>query len=120
MTNILDTRHEDKPRNIESFQEGIGLLNQIREKDTKLSRKEIIPIIKGTIDFADTTEKLLDLFSWITPGHDLDKSALEKLIKIAKTKEELEDLLEKKLLDAHPSLQIFWERRIIEITMNRG
>ena len=120
MTNILDTRHEDKPRNIESFQEGIGLLNQIREKDTKLSRKEIIPIIKGTIDFADTTEKLLDLFSWITPGHDLDKSALEKLIKIAKTKEELEDLLEKKLVEIDSNLGNSWKQREREITANRG
>ena len=120
MTNILDTSHKYRPEDIGSFQEGIDLLNQIREQDTRSSREKIIPIIKGTIEFARTTEKLLNLFSWITPGHSLDKSVLEKLIKIAKTKEELEDLLEKKLVEIDSNLGNSWKQREREITANRG
>lgn len=120
MTNILNTSHEDRPEDIKSFQGGIGLLNRIREEDTELSREEIIPIIKGTIWFANTAEKLRLLLSWTTPGHYLDKLVLKKLIKIAKTKEELEDLLGKKLLDAHPDLHSFWEQQKKEITASRG
>ena len=87
MTNTCDTSHEDRPENIGSFQEGIYLLDRIREEDTRLGREKIIPIIKETIEFAKTTEELQILLSWITPGHYLDKLVLEKMIEKAKTKE---------------------------------
>ena len=87
MINILDILHEYRPEDIGSFQNGSDLLDQIRDEDTKSSRKKIIPIIEKTIEFANTTEELQILLSWITPGHYLDKLVLEKMIEKAKTKE---------------------------------
>ena len=120
MTNTCDTSHEDRPEDIKSFQNGSDLLARIREEGTRLSREKIIPIIKETIEFANTTEELQILLSWTTPGHCLDKLVLKKMIETAKTEEELGCLQKKTLLDAHPSLQNFWEQRKRKITMNRG
>ena len=120
MINICDTRHEYRPEDIKSFQNGSDLLARIREEGTRLSREKIIPIIKETIEFANTTEELQILLSWTTPGHYLDKLVLEKMIEKAKTKEELEDLLGKKLLDTHPDLHSFWKQQNKEITASRG
>ena len=120
MTNICDTRHEYRPEDIKSFQNGSDLLDQIREENTRSSREKIIPIIEGTIGFADTTEKLQTLLSWTTPGHRLDKLVLEKMIEKAKTEEELDYLLKETLVDIHSNLWNSWKQREREITTNRG